>query len=82
MNDFKKVTEQEFSEFVRNYPTPLDYDVCFVPVPPLGSHNDFSGGKVWPESMVTRVNLHSKGKYDYYIKKGKYARGLDAKEVV
>jgi len=30
----------------------------------LGSHNDFSQGKIWPDSMVTKVHLYDTS--DYY----------------
>lgn len=57
MERFKQVSESEFNEFVKSYPSKLDWDVTGICDPPLGSHNDFSLGN-WPESMVTKVILH------------------------
>lgn len=57
-NDFKTVTKEEFDLFVKSYGKPLVYDVSHISDPPMGNHNDFSDGKVWPESMVTRVFLY------------------------
>lgn len=71
---FKQVSKQEFDEFVKNYPNKLDWDVTGIYDPPLGSHNDFSNGKVWPESMVTKVMLYDGSDYydgkqsEYYIR--------------
>lgn len=74
MKDFKEVTKEEFQEFVKKYPNKLDWNVTGICEPPLGSHNDFSDGKVWPESMVTKVfimdgSAYYDGKFsEYYIK--------------
>lgn len=53
--NWKQVTREEFEAFVRDYGKPLTYDVCQIPEPPLLSYNDFSWGKVWPESMVAKI---------------------------
>jgi len=51
---FKDVSEQELDEFVKNYPRPLERDAFFAYEPPLITWNDFSDGKVWPESVVAK----------------------------
>ena len=50
--------------FVKNYPVELQWIVCAISEPPLGSQNDFSKGKIWPDSMVTKVHLYDTS--DYY----------------
>ena len=57
MNKFKKVNKEEFDAFVKSFREELYYDVCHVCDPPLSSYNDFSEGKVWPESIVAKVVL-------------------------
>lgn len=54
---YKKVSKEEFDNFVKNYPNSkkLNWDVFRACEPPMGSFNDFSDGKVWPESMVAKV---------------------------
>jgi hypothetical protein len=54
MMGFRKVTEQEYRDFITTYPLPLKTDYTAICEPPMLSHNDFSGGKVWPESMVAK----------------------------
>lgn len=74
MSDFKLVTKEEFDEFVKNYPNKLEWNVTGICEPPMGNHNDFTNGKVWPQSMVTKVCLtRGEAHYDhepntYYIK--------------
>lgn len=51
---FKKVTKDEYIRFVRNYPARLVFDLTAICEPPMGSYNDFSDGKEWPESMVAK----------------------------
>lgn len=58
MNNFKKVTKEEFDEFIKNYPRQLEKDVSGICEPPLLTYNDFSNGQVWPESVVAKVNLY------------------------
>lgn len=51
----KKVTEEEFLKFITEYPkSKLEFDCFGACDPPLMSYNDFSDGKVWPESMVAK----------------------------
>jgi hypothetical protein len=58
----KKVTKAEWKAFIESYPRPLVSDVARMCEPPMLNHNDFSNGKVWPESMVAKVHLEH---YDY-----------------
>lgn len=52
--DFIEVTREEYLAFIREYPRKLEFDCIGICEPPLGSYNDFSDGKVWPESMVAK----------------------------
>ena len=53
---WKEVTKDELIAFVRAYPRPLSRDCTGICDPPMESWNDFSDGKVWPESMVAKVS--------------------------
>ena len=68
---FDKVTKKEFKDFVSNYPNKLDWDVTTICEPPMGNYNDFTKGKVWPESMVAIVRLMDGYPYpnEYFILK-------------
>jgi len=54
LNKFKEVTRDEYLLFIRNWPNKLVFDFAGMCEPPMGSHNDFTDGKVWPESMVAK----------------------------
>ena len=77
MKEFREVSKEEFDEFVKNYPNKLEWNVTTICEPPLGNHNDFMDGKVWPESMVTKVKLYDGSEYHlrkkpmYYISEQK-----------
>ena len=45
------------SDFVKNYPVELHWNVSAISEPPLGSYNDFSRGEIWPDSMVAKKYL-------------------------
>lgn len=63
----KKVTREEFSQFLVEHPD-LDRDVCGICEPPLINYNDFSTGQVWPESMRAKCKNWSnyEGREDEY----------------
>ena len=77
MTEFIQVSKEEFEEFVNSYPNKLDWNVTGICEPPMGSHNDFSDGAVWPDSMVTKVFIMDGSAYyggkhsEYYIKQSK-----------
>lgn len=58
---FKEVTREEYLVFVKNYPTKLHFDCTGICDPPLGSYNDFSHGKVFPESIVAKETRNYMG---------------------
>lgn len=65
----KECTKEELEKFVKDYPLDLETDVAHMYDPPLLTYNDFSEGRVWPESIVAQVVLGSdRGDKDtYYI---------------
>jgi len=76
MKGYRQVPKEEFYIFIRNYSKKLEWDCYGVYEPPLGSYNDFSDGKKWPESIVGVVQMydlecHGKDK-EYYIKSTYY----------
>jgi len=74
MSEFKQVSREQYESFVASYPNKLSYDVTCICEPPMGSYNDFSDGKVWPESMVAKVRMYDGSAYyegqqaEYFIK--------------
>ncbi len=71
---WKSVSREEFQSFVSRYKPKLFYDVCGIFDPPIGSYNDFSGGKAWPDSVVCYISLggasHIDNLYEYFILRG------------
>lgn len=57
MTKFKQVNKQDFYSFIESWPNKLNYDVAGMFEPPLASYNDFSGGKMWPESIVAKIKM-------------------------
>lgn len=55
----KQVTKEEFYEFINSYNNKLEIDVAGMFEPPLKSYNDFTDGKVWPESVVAFIKMYS-----------------------
>ena len=65
--NWKKVEKAEFDAFIAGYPLKLEKDVTGICDPPMRSYNDFSDGKIWPESMVAKVTLNTMMKgLDYH----------------
>lgn len=62
---FKKVTEEEFKEFLNKSPRELVRDCSGKGEPPLVSYNDFELADKWPDSMVAKYyavpGAHDKG---------------------
>ena len=54
----KTVSKEEFDKFVKSYPNKLEWDVTGICEPPYGSYNDFSEGKIWPDSVVASVIMN------------------------
>ena len=65
MVKFKRVTEKEFYNFLKNYKRPLDRDCYAACEPPSITYNDFTLGK-WPDSVVAKTSLYDDDKDGYY----------------
>jgi hypothetical protein len=68
MSRFVQVNREEYLEFVRSYPRELDFDVCGISEPPVGSYNDLAIDPQWPGSVVAyekRGWLGSNGEEDF-----------------
>jgi len=65
--NFRQVTKKEFVQYIKSYPKKLEWDCTGIREPPLGSYNDFSDGKIGPESLVARICLNEsmKGRPTY-----------------
>ena len=73
----KKVTKEEFNEFLNKYPRRLACDVCGISEPPAISYNDFKLADRWPYSIVANTWAYDddpngyfyepEEKRDYYI---------------
>ncbi len=49
----RAVSKQEYLDFIKDYPRPLQMDCCAIGEPALITANDFTLGN-WPESVVAK----------------------------
>lgn len=64
--NMKRVSKEEFDNFLKNYPRRLTYDCCGIADPPSISYNDFDMANRWPYSVVARTHVYSSNPKDYY----------------
>ena len=62
----KRVSKQEFIEFLNNYPRKLERDVYGVCDPPAISYNDFELANRWPYSVVASTFAYDDNPDGYY----------------
>lgn len=62
----KRVSKEEFKEFLSNYPRKLTYDCTGICDPPAISYNDFELANRWPYSVVANTWAYSDDPKDYY----------------
>jgi hypothetical protein len=62
MTEFIEVTEQEFMDFLKNYPRVTRYNVAHMYEPPLHTFNDLERAPYWPESVVAKFADFTDGK--------------------
>ena len=72
MTNWKKVTKEEFEQYLKNYPRELETDVNGICEPPLVTYNDFTLGK-YPQSIVAKYYNNKMGyepdrPIEYYIR--------------
>lgn len=60
--EFKKVTKEEFDNFLKNYPNKLEKYVSFMFEPPLMTYNDYIKNKKWPDSVIAWICLEEEMK--------------------
>ncbi len=66
MSEWNRVNEATFNKFIFAYAGNLTTDIARMFEPPVMTYNDFSGGRVWPESAVAKIHM---GKpREYFIK--------------
>lgn len=68
MSKFKKVSRDEYLDFVSGYGKKLAFNVSSICEPPMGQHHDFSDGKQYPDSLVAyevRMWMDENGKQDH-----------------
>jgi hypothetical protein len=53
--NFTKVSEPQFRTFIERYDHKLTHNTLTICDPPHSEYHDFSGGKVWPESVVAYI---------------------------
>jgi hypothetical protein len=58
-----EVSKAGFDQYISCYPKPLERDITHICEPPMLTYNDFSEGKVWPQSIVARVQLYDGSEY-------------------
>lgn len=62
----KKVSEQEFIEFIKNYPRKLVRHVSGICDPPSITYNDFELADRWPYSIIANTWMYSDDPDDYF----------------
>ena len=62
----KKVTKQEYVDFINNYPRPLVRDVTGICEPPYVSYNDFELADRWHYSVVASTSLYDDNPNGYF----------------
>lgn len=69
MKDEKRVSKEEFENFIKSYPRHLQCLLVTVVEPCCVTYNDFSNGQTYPEtSIVARTWLYSDNPNDWYYK--------------
>ena len=63
---FKKVSKEEFEDFIKTYPRKLERDVYGISDPPSISYNDFELANRWPWSIVASTMGYSDDPSDYW----------------
>jgi|688.fasta_scaffold522165_1 hypothetical protein len=58
-----EVSKADFDRYISEYPLPLERDVTHICEPPMLTYNDFSGGKIWPQSIVAKAQLYDGSEY-------------------
>jgi hypothetical protein len=65
MENKRKVTKEEFEQFINTYPNTLETDIAGMFEPPLKTWNDFSKAPKWPDSVVAFCKLYDGSDYHH-----------------
>ena len=63
---YKKVSKQEYIDFIKKYPRLLERDVFGACDPPYVTYNDFELANRWPYSIVADTYLYDDEPNKYY----------------
>lgn len=77
-SEYRKVSKAEFDSFLSNYPKPLEHNACHISDPPTCSYNDFSNGKIWPESIVAKYRPDDRSQTITYFLRAEEDHFLDS----
>ena len=72
MRNSRKVSKEEFIDFLDSYPKELAMDICYVFDPPVVTYNDKSLGH-WPDSVVAWFLIEDE--IEYLVKEGEQDGG-------
>lgn len=59
---WEMVQKEDFDKFIKNYPNELETDLVRICEPEQLQYNDFTGGLIWPESVVAGYEI-DRGKH-------------------
>ena len=62
----KKVSKQEFLNFIENYPRKLEIDYCGISEPPSITYNDFELANRWPYSIIASTFAYDDNPDSYF----------------
>lgn len=62
----RKVSKEEFEQFIKEYPNSLQTNITAIFEPPLKTWNDFKKSDKWPDSVVAFHYVQDDPK-DFYI---------------
>lgn len=62
----KKVSKQEFLDFIKNYPRKLTIDCCGISEPPTITYNDFELANRWPYSIMASTSAYDDNPDGYF----------------
>ena len=62
----KKVSKQEFLNFIESYPRKLEKDYCGISEPPSITYNDFELANRWPYSIIASTFAYDDNPDDYF----------------
>lgn len=62
----KRVSKDEFEQYIANYPRKLEYDAFGACDPPYITYNDFELANCWPYSVVASTHVYDDNPGHHY----------------